>query len=204
LDKYFNIIIVVIISCFVIFFSFACDLGTRSAPSPSPGVLRVTLQADFEDTFIIVGNDTLVVSLEDRFELTVYQGKIYNGDNYAFLFEDTTSYSIEDLTYNIFEIDSLENKYKKFTIYESYLSPRDYDRIQFGITPGILEIGDFTIPVKVPNGTNPIFDFFHEIQILENTITEINIQISPFKSVFRYRDLYHFIPLAEIISVNYF
>lgn len=139
----------------------------------------------------------------DWFGVRVFQGKVYGDTNYAFLFADTASYRLEDQDLNLIEIDTTTGEYQRFVVYLSYVPPRDYDRVQFGITPYSARVGNLYIPVSLPPGTSPLLDLRHDFAVFENRVTEVNVQISPFESVVRYRDSFHFTPVVEIVEVNY-
>jgi len=181
------------------FIIFSCDTGVES--SPDPGILRVTLQSNPVDTFIVIINDTFTVSPKDSFGVTVFQGKAYKDSHFAILYKTPKSYQQKDITYNIVKIEN--DEYKRFTIFESHVPPFDYDKIQFGITANILKLRNFEIPVQSPENANLFMDLYHNFQVSENRVTEINVQISPFESVHRFRDTYHFIPLLKIVDVKY-
>ncbi len=177
-----------------------CDTGV--VESPEPGILRVTLQSEPADTTIIVISDTFSVSEGDWFGVTITQGKIYNGDYFAILYKDTSSYQIQDLTYNILEQEN--DEYRQFTIYESFVPPGDYNRLQIGVTANLLRLKYFGIPVELPKGASLLIDLDQDFKIFEDRrVTEIQVQISPFNSVVRYRDTYHFTREMEIVEVNY-
>lgn len=178
----------------------SCNTGIEV--SPAPGVIRVTLQSDPADTSIIIIKDTIAVSERDWFGVTITQGKIYHGDNFAILFKDTKSYRVEDVIYNILEREA--GQYKKFTIYESYAPPNSYDKLQFGVTASLLRMGFFNIPVQLRPGDALLVDQMVNFDIKENQTTEINVQISPFKSVVRYKDTYYFTRQMQIIDVRYY
>lgn len=177
-----------------------CSTGVES--SPDHGILRVTLQSEPADTFIVIIADTFAVSEGDSFGVTIFQGKVYHNNNtYALLYKDTDSYRTEDITYNIIRKENGE--YKKFVIYESYVPPGDYNMLQIGVTASLLKIGNFYIPVKLPQGSDLLIDLFQDFQVRENRITEVNLQISPFKSVLRYRDSFHFTREIKITDIEY-
>lgn len=181
-------------------FALSCDTGVEV--SPAPGVIRVILQSDPADTSIIIIKDTITVSARDWFGVTITQGKIYHGDNFAILFKDTKSYRVEDVVYNILE--RKDGQYQKFTIYESYAPPNSYDKLQFGVTASLLKMGFFNIPVQLRPGDALLVDLTANFDIKENQTTEIFVQISPFKSVVRYKDTYYFTRQMQIIDVRYY
>lgn len=178
-----------------------CTTGVE--PSPNPGILRITLQSNPSDTLIVIASDTVTVSEGDRFGVTVYQGKVYSDTNYAFLFADTSSYRLEDQDLNLVQTDSASGEYEQFVLYLSYVPPGDFNRIQFGLTPYYAQVGNLYIPVTLPPGASPLLDLYHDFSVFENRVTEVNIEISPFESVVRYRDSFHFTPVVEIVGVSY-
>jgi len=195
-------------------FGFACALGmllttalwlsscsTGIESSPKPGILRVTLQSAPADTQITILNRTFTVSEGDFFGVTIFQGKVYSGEQFAFLFKDKNSYRQEDVTYNI--VERKEGQYVLFTIFESYVPPGNYSKLQFGVTGSLVKLGYLEIPVKLPEGTTSMKDLPYEFRIDENQVTEINVLISPFKSVNRYRDSYQFTREMTITGVTY-
>ncbi|GBE27930.1 hypothetical protein BMS3Bbin03_01863 [bacterium BMS3Bbin03] len=180
--------------------AFSCSTGVES--SPDPGILRVTLQSDPADTFIVIINDTLTVSNSDSFGVTVFQGKVYHDRDFALLFKSTRSYRTEDLVYNIIKREN--DTYRKSIIYESYVPPGDYDRLEIGFTASLLKIGNFEIPVNLPKNSNLLLKLPYPFKVFEGSVTEINLQISPFKSVHRYRDSYLFTRVVQITGVHYY
>ena len=181
-------------------FFFNCDTGVEM--SPAQGTIRVTFQSDPADTTIEIVEFTFSVSEDDWFGATIFQGKVYNDDQFALLYTSTKSYLLEDVTYNILEREN--NEYEKFTIFESYVPPGDYNLLQFGVTAEWLELEYFGIPVELPEGADLLVDMYHDFHVSENKVTEINVQISPFKSVVRYRDTFHFTREMEITGVTYY
>lgn len=169
--------------------------------SPAPGIIRVTLQSDPTDTSIIVIKDTFTVSQGDSFGVAISQGKIYNGDNFATLFINLNSNDIE-ATYNILKRENGE--YKKYTVYETYVPPDNYDKLQFVANARLLRLKYFLVPVQLPEGVSPLLDFNCDFEVFENDTTEINMQISPFKSVVRFKDSYYFTREMMIVGVKYY
>jgi len=197
--KYYWSLVSSIIVCAIAFFLLRCDTGVEV--SPAPGILRVTLQSEPTDTAIVVIDDTLTVSAGDSFGVTISQGKVYSGDNFAVLFIDINSDKIEAL-YNVLAREIGE--YKKYTIYESYVPPANYNMLQFVANAKSIKLKYFRVPVQLPEASNPLLDFKYDFQVLENKTTEINVQISPFKSVVRYRDSYYFTRDMRITGVQYY
>ncbi len=180
--------------------AFNCSTGVE--PSPRPGIVRITLQADPADTSIVIVSDTFSVSHGDYFGVKFFQGKVFSDTNYAFLFETKESYNIEEVTVNV--LSRHDNEYRRFIVYECYVPPGEYDKIQFGLESSVLKLGNFEIPVEVPFGVNKLMDFQQNFTIHENRVTEINFGISPFKSVQRYRDKFHFTREIKIKDVKYY
>lgn len=176
----------------------ACDTGV--APSPDPGVLRVTLQADPADNTIAVGKDVLTVAPGDRFDVTVFQGKVYRDSVFAVLLPTLDAYREQDAHYNVLARRG-EAQPARYTIFESYVPPGAYDRLQFGATATELRIGGFVIPMALPPNTPGLMDFEADFEVVENDTTEITLRIKPFQSVARFRDSYQFTRQIEVVDV---
>lgn len=179
---------------------FGCDTGVES--SPDPGIVRVTLQSDPADTSIVILADTFTVSPGDFFPIIIFQGKVSQQSNFALLFKDTESYRPEDVIYDVLKRENGE--YVRFVIYESFVPPGNYDRLQFGATASLLILGNFVIPVQLPPDADQLMDFYYDFEVFESRVTEINVEISPFESVRRFRDSFLFDPKMRIVSVRNF
>jgi len=178
----------------------SCDIGIE--PSPDPGILRITLESDPLDTSIVIVTNTFNVSQDDSLGVKIFQGKAYKDTVYSVLYNDIKSYKQEEITYNIIKRDS--TGYKKYIIFESFVPPFDYDRIQFGIKSNILKISNFDITnVQSPENASFFIDLYQDFYVSENDTTEINVRIRPFMSISRYRDSYQFIPDVSITNVIY-
>ncbi len=183
----------------MLFMAFGCDTGVET--SPNPGTLRVNLVADPADTTIIIVTDTLHVTDSDRFPITVFQGKVYRDSAYALLYPTVLDNSQRQVEYNLIRREN--NEYQKFTIFESYVPPQTYNKIQFGIDSQYLKIKNFDeITVETP--ANYFMEVSGNFEISENKVTEVNIKLSPFKSVERYKDTYIFNPSLELVDVTYY
>jgi len=175
-----------------------CDTGVEV--SPQPGILRITLQSDPADTSIVIVKDTVRVAEGDSFGVAIYQGKVYSDSAFALLYVNPRAYQQQDVTYNIIKREG--GQYHKFTIYESHVPPFSYDKITFGMTPRILRLGTFEIPVKAPTDVSPFVELHAQFHVEEKGVTEVELRIRPFRSVRRYRDSYLFIPDIEVVSVK--
>ncbi len=178
----------------------SCSTGVES--SPDPGVVRIVLQSDPADTSIIIINDTLTVSKYDNFRTIIFQGKAYSDTNFAILYPTIQSYRQEDDTINV--IDRENDVYKPYTIFESYAPPGNYTSVVFGVTANLLHISVFDVPVELPPDAPKLVTLPVNFKVSQNTTTEIDVQLSPFKSVQRYRDSYYFNRQLKITAVKYF
>jgi len=186
--------------------------GTGVEDSPDPGIVRITLQSDPSDTILVERSDTFSVSTkyDAVFVLKVFQGRVYRDNNFAVLYPSLTSYRQEDLTYNIIQIDS-SNNYKRFTVFESYVPPGDYTKLEFGISPSsdnnlkiVANSGKkFENPVELPPGEKLLVGFDQDFIVYSKKVTQINVQVSPFQSIKRYRDIYLFYRIMKITGVEY-
>lgn len=205
--KYFIIIFISVIT-------FLClNCGTGVEDSPEPGIIRITLQSDPSDTILVERSDTFSVSTKYSaiFMTKVYQGRVYKDSSFVVLFPSLQSYRQEDKLYNIIELDSVRSGYKVFTIFESFVPPGNYDILEFGVSPSrdhklkiVATNGKtFENPVELPPGEKLLMSFPIDFIIHSNKVTQIDVQVSPFKSIQRYRDLYRFYRKMNIIKVKY-
>jgi hypothetical protein len=206
--------------------------------SPEPGVVRITIQSDPSDTYLVERTDTFSIftPFGKVFNINTFQGSVFSGEKFAVLFRSTQSYRQEDSVYNVIEvnvpdeelraigeriangeldINTLSVEYKKFILFESYVPPGDYDKIRVGINaPRDIEQNrivltalsgkQFSIPLQLPPADSLLVSFPVNFKVSSGQVTEINLRISPFKSVYRYRDAYRFDRKIEVTGVQYF
>ncbi|OPX35435.1 hypothetical protein B1H10_01285 [candidate division KSB1 bacterium 4484_188] len=176
---------------------FACSSGIEF--SPDPGILRITLESDQADTTITIVTDTLTVSDNDVFRITIFQGKVYQDSTFTVLYPTIESNSQEERAYNL--ITRENHQYQKFTIFESYVPPFKYNKIQFGLDSDFLKLRNFDkIQVVTPNNFFLILETDFEVH--ENRMTEVNLRVSPFENVVRYKDTYIFAPIMEVVGIK--
>ena len=202
------IVLLALISVYII---SGCETGVED--SPLPGILRVTLQSDPSDTILVERTDTFTVNqtYPALFMIKVFQGRVYKESNLSVLYRTTRDYRQEDALYNILELDSL-GEYEQFTIFESFIPPGDYNSVEFGVNAAsgykltIVSLSGriFENPVELPPGEKLLVFFPQNFRVEEDRVTQIDIQISPFKSIKRYRDVYQFYRQMEITGVHYF
>lgn len=184
-----------------------CETGVQ--PSPKPGLLRITLQADPTDSLIVIARDTLKRSYRDSMQITVFQGKAYNDSNFAVLRKDTLQRFAQDHKYNILKKNPEDSTYKTFKIFEYFVPPGQYDKIQFGISAQFMQLtygyvhGGLPVQMEKAPGANLLVDLQQEFTIESREITEINVILSPFDSATRYLDLFRFTPKVRIVNVEY-
>lgn len=179
--------------------SSGCDSGM--GPSSKPGIIRINLQSDPTDTTIIIVPKTYTASQVDSFGVTIFQGKVFNDSLFSILYKSIRATQQQDIDYNITSLEN--NQYKKLTIFESYVPAGEFNRIQFGLRANFLLLLSFiSIKVETPEA-NRFIVLNHNFKVFENRITEINLQISPFQSVQRYRDMYQFIPKLKLMDIKY-
>jgi hypothetical protein len=174
-----------------------CDTGIED--SPEPGILRITLESDQTDTTIVFVTDTFTVSDRDTFLIEIFQGKVFRDTSYATLYARRTLNVELTLRYNL--LTRANNQYQKLTIFESYVPPLTYDKIRFGMDSYYLKLLGFDkILVQTPPGY--FLNLPANIEVKENHVTEVNVRVSPFKNVIRYRDTYIFAPEMEVVDVK--
>ncbi|MBO8131804.1 MAG: hypothetical protein H0Z29_09875 [Candidatus Marinimicrobia bacterium] len=182
----------------IMLISKGCNIEVEK--SDYPGVLRLNLQADPTDTSITILDKTYIPDTSSVMKVKVFEAKAYIDSCYTILLPTLDAFIDEGRSYDILKKD--EGKYKRYKIYESYAPPGIYNRLQFGIIIKELEIGGYKIPIEVPEGGSLIYNFDIEFAVYEDDTTEINIQIKPFESLYRYRDSYIFNGNLEITSIN--
>ncbi len=166
-----------------------CKTGIED--SPQPGTVRVMLRADPADTTIVILTDTITVSNSDSIDLTMFQSKVFSGQKFAVLYQTKSSYRQEDVQYNVLRRENGE--YATFTIYDSFVPPGSYTGLQLGITASILKLfGVAPIQLQLRPGAPSLMSFSVNFDVVENRTTEITVEISPLKSLSRYRDIYYF------------
>lgn len=197
----------------------ACRTGVE--PSPNPGILRVTLKANEADTTIIIQNDTSRFSRWDEFNLIVSRGKILRGANYALLYADRSIARVPGDTVNIIkrewlngvpikptdvaEINTKNSRYITYVIFESYVPPGEYDSLSFSLSANEILIfvpKVYMNPVQLPPGTTPQMQFPVHITVAEDRLTQVNLEIFPFSSLYRFRDSYLFGRKMMVVSVD--
>lgn len=200
LKKYFIFGLIIFTSLLFLVIGVGCDTGVEA--SSEHGILRVNLVSDPSDTSLIIKNNTYTITEGDSMALKVFQGKAYKDSIFAVLYKDIEAYKQEDITYNI--IKRKNNEYKKYTIFESYVPPFEYHKIEIGLTSNIVRLSNFDdIKVESPNDYDVFVDLQEDFEVFENEITEINIFIKPFKSITRFKDSYRFVSEVRIVNIVY-
>ena len=183
-----------------------CDDEQDPGPvrSPDPGILRVLISSDIDDTFIVVAGDTATVGdgVSDSLALIIGQARAYVDGKFALIFTELDEYRELTKTYNVIGLE--QGLYKEILLYESFLSPDSYDSLGIVITADFLKIGSFQIPIAMPEGASVLFDFNDPYLIEENQVTEIRLQIKPFQSMVRVKDEFHFFRDIEVVDIRTF
>jgi len=198
---FFEILIAIVLLGMVI----SCDSGVE--PSPDPGMLRVTLQANPADTMVVLNQDTIYSDPRDSVNIKIFQGRVYRDSIFSFLYQNLDEYIQEDHEYNLFNRGE-DNNFKEFVVFESLLPPENYNVLQFGIDADFMLLtygffsGGIGIPIESSPDLSPLQVFNENIEINEGRITEINLIIDPFQSVERYRDIFRFIPVIRVNSIK--
>ena len=187
--------------------------GCKTAvdPSPEPGILRVLLKGADLDTTIIIQNDTSQFSRWDKFDLYVSQGRLYQGDNYAYIYNNVSSERKASDTVNILgrewlngvpitfadsdPITPVNSRFRTHVVFESYVPPGTYSKLSLTLTASEMEIfvpKHYLNPVSLPPNVTPSLEFQTSIPVAESGITEVLLEISPYKSLRRYQDQFYF------------
>lgn len=190
---------------------YNCTTGVND--SPGHGIVRIMFTADPADTVLIERSDTFSVSTryDAFFVLKVFQGRVYRDSDFAVLYPNIGSYRQRDEFVNIIAVDS-SGKYINYMVFESYIPPGDYNSLEFGVTPAsgiplkiVANSGKtFENPVELPPDESLLFHFDKDFSVSENKVTQIDVQISPFESVKRYRDVYRLYRVMKVTDVHYY
>ncbi|NIT59569.1 MAG: hypothetical protein GWN00_26120 [Aliifodinibius sp.] len=199
-NKHYRNRIIIFLLIGITFILLGCSSGVEE--SPDPGIVRVTLQSDPTDKSIVIIGDTLITEEDDQMIATIFQGRVYRDTIFSILFKDTDSFRQEDITVDLLKRNSA-GEYQEYTLFEYFVPPGNYDRVQFGLTSSQLDIGPLEIPVRLPPGESSLLDIPANFEVRENTTTEITIQIKPLDSLQRFRDVYQFFRIVEVMDINY-
>ncbi len=177
----------------VVWLSIWVSCRTGVEHSPDPGILRVLLHGDDADTTIVIIDEVYHVDTSDVFMVHIFEGKAYQGKKYADLYPTLDAYHNPGHSYNILARDSSAQRYVRYKIFETYVPPGTYTRLQIGVTANMLRIGDFDpIPVFLPPEDSLLVNLDFNFEVKENQVTEIDLALAPFKSVQRFKDTYLF------------
>ncbi|OGB61741.1 MAG: hypothetical protein A2Y94_12605 [Caldithrix sp. RBG_13_44_9] len=176
----------------------SCDTGIED--SPDPGILRITLESDQSDTVIVIVTDTLTVSDDDILLMSIFQGRVFQDSTYGVLYPTISSTRQEEIFYNLILRES--GQYKRFTIFETYVPPGFYNRIEYGIDSRFLKLKNFDL-IEVITPDNYFLKLPTSFEVKSNGITEVNVSVKPFQYIIRYRDIYLFQPEMEVVGINH-
>lgn len=187
--------------------------GCRTAvePSPEPGIIRVFLKGDDTDTTIIIQNDTSRFSRWDNFNMIVSQGRLYQGENYAYIYNNPSSErkgsdtvnalarewlnGVAITTQDTAQITARNSRFRRFVIFESYVPPGRYSRFSITLVASEMEIfipKHYLNPVTLPPGIAPTMEFKTDITVNESGVTEVELEVAPYRSLRRYQDQFYF------------
>lgn len=186
----------------LLFFLFQCSGINDVVIDVNPGIVRIILQADPDDESIVILGETINVTENDSLGIKIFQGKAIAIDSsYSILYKSVHSWYQQQIVYNILKREAGE--YKKQVIFESFAPPGDYSGISLGIEGTLMAIGLYRIPIELPSDAESIMTFNYDYKVSEKEVTEIYLQISPFKSMKRYLDSYQFSRESKITDVQY-
>ena len=194
---------------------------TAVEPSPSPGILRVIMKSAESDTSIVLLNDTSRFSRWDSFDMVISQGRLGRGEWYASIYNNSSSARKTSDTMNALgrewlngkpitwqdtdEITPRNSRYRSYVVFESYVPPGTYDRLTFAITATEMEIfipKHYLNPVGLPPGIAPSIDFTGSYTVHESGVTQVEVEIQPYKSLRRYQDQFYFERKVSVVRVQ--
>jgi hypothetical protein len=186
----------------IFIFSTCSDINNVGDPSV-PGIVRVVLQSDPDDTEMEILGETIPVSENDSMGVNVFQGKAWSvDDNYAILFPSVHHYFQDQFTLNILKIE--DGTYLPYVVFESFVPAGNYNSISMGLDGLHLMIGVYSIPLTLPPDDDLIITFEGDYNVEEYKVTEIIVRLKPFASMTRFRDTYVFERVADIHEINYY
>ena len=186
-------------------------LQDRRRAKPRPGILRVIFKSSDDDTAIIIQNDTSRFSRWDNFNIVVSQCRLYTGENYSYVYNNLSSERKADDTVNALarewlsgvpitfqDSDSItvgNSRFRRFVIFEYYVPPGSYQKMSISVTASEMEFfipKHYLNPVSLPPGETPTMEFPVNVTISERGVTEIELELQPYKSLRRYQDQFYF------------
>jgi hypothetical protein len=183
------------------FMAYQCSTGVES--SPDPGILRIIFHGDDSDTSIVIINETYTVDTSDVFMVHIFEGRAYQGQKYAYLYPKLNEYHNPGKNYNILARDSLNQSYKRYKIFETFVPPGNYTRLQIGLTANELRIGDFDpIPIYLPADDSLLISINQDFTVESDHVTEVDLAIKPFASIQRYKDTYLFYRIVTVAGIK--
>jgi hypothetical protein len=198
----------------------SCTTGVD--PSPDPGIIRVMIKGVESDTMIVIQSDSSEFSRWDRFDLYLSTGRVYQGSNYATIYNNPSNERKGADTVNILAREWLDgapitprdtaritpqnSRWISYLVFESYVPPGEYDRLYFSLTATEMEIfipKHYLNPVQLPPGVQPGMSFDIPFSVTEGGTTEINLEIYPYQSLSRYRDAFFFDRKVVVSNVTW-
>jgi hypothetical protein len=184
---------------------------TNVEPSPEPGTIRIVLKSADSDTMIIVQNDTSQFSRWDNFNVLVSQCRLYQGETYSYVYSNTSADRQASDTINVLArewlngvaitpldsdpITPANSRFRRHVIFESYIPPGTYEKLSLSLTASEMEFfipKHYLNPVGLPPGVIPMMEFPVNVTVNERGVTEIELELSPYKSLRRYQDQFYF------------
>jgi len=181
---------------------FLSQCSTGVERSQNPGIVKVVLQSNPSDTSIVILGKTYSVDSSSVFDLQISQGKVYIDSFFSDLMPELDDFQDSGNNYNILEKEN--GVYKKIKLFETFAPPDNFTKLQFVVNASLLIIGEFRIPVELPEDANLLMDFEQTITVKEDMTTLILMQIEPLQSVVRYKDSFRFLRKLEIIDISYY
>ncbi|HGY56827.1 MAG TPA: hypothetical protein ENK44_14060 [Caldithrix abyssi] len=185
---------------FVISLALSCSTGVER--SKDPGIVKVVIQSDPSDTTIVILGQTYTVDTSSVFNIQVAQGKVYIDSFYSDLLPELDDFIDNGHNYNVLEQEN--GTYKKIKLFETYAPVDNFTKLQFALNATVLKIGEFQIPVQLPEDESLLVDFEQSFSVKENMTTEILLQIEPLRSIVRYKDSYLFLRKITVKNITYY
>jgi len=186
----------------------SCDHPVQ--PSPQPGVVKITLQHVPEDTMIEMAGKTNILTQNDRFPLTISEGRVVraNDSAYANLYQNMDEFRQQDHDYDILRLER-DGTPSTMQIFETRIPPGEYTEVSFVMnTSSIRLVPPDEQPITQPvvlspdHPQLPLVRVDADFTIEEQKTTIVRLRLSSFRSLTRFKDSFRFVPQLSVHRIQ--
>lgn len=183
-----------------------CDHPVQ--PSDQPGVVKITLQHAPGDTVIEMAGKTNHLTSNDRFPLTISEGRVIRSPDSAYsnLFQNMDEFRQQDHTYDVLSLEK-DGTPQRIQIFETRIPPGDYTEVSFVINTESIRLvprgeQEITQPVEIGHNVDMPISVDADFSIKEQRTTVVNLHLASFESLTRFRDTFQFVPQISVHSIK--